>query len=95
MRDAGGRGVGRGGSAETALNWDGQSPPAVPRGGEPRARAPAPPDVRETVPMEFSGMWVVLFALPVVAIVVIIGFARYQASEVQQDERDDRPPADD
>ncbi|WP_181874351.1 hypothetical protein [Marinitenerispora sediminis] len=31
--------------------------------------------------------WVLMFGLPVVAIIVIIGFAVYQASPVTQDER--------
>ena len=35
--------------------------------------------------------WVVLFGLPLLAIVVIILLASYQASGVQQDERDDAP----
>ncbi|GAA1452795.1 hypothetical protein [Nocardiopsis tropica] len=35
--------------------------------------------------------WVVLFGLPVLAIVAIVMLASYQASGVQQDERDDAP----
>ena len=35
--------------------------------------------------------WVVLFGLPVLAIVVIILLAAYQASGVQKDGRDDKP----
>lgn len=35
--------------------------------------------------------WVVLFGLPVLAIVVIILLATYQASGVQKDGRDDAP----
>lgn len=35
--------------------------------------------------------WVVLFGLPVLAIVVIILLATYQASGVQKDDRDDEP----
>ncbi|MFC7327393.1 hypothetical protein [Marinactinospora rubrisoli] len=31
--------------------------------------------------------WLLMFGLPVVAIIVIIGFAVYQASPVTQDER--------
>ncbi|MFC4564801.1 hypothetical protein ACFO4E_23325 [Nocardiopsis mangrovi] len=38
-----------------------------------------------------STIWVIMFGVPIIAIVVIIGFARYQSSEVQSDERDDRP----
>ncbi|MDA2807436.1 MULTISPECIES: hypothetical protein [Nocardiopsis] len=41
--------------------------------------------------MDMNVVWGVLFGLPILAIIVIIGFARYQASEVQQDGRDDRP----
>ncbi|GAB3497477.1 hypothetical protein [Nocardiopsis coralliicola] len=41
--------------------------------------------------MDMTVVWVLLFALPVAAIAVIIGFARYQASEVQKDGRDDNP----
>ncbi|MDA8368475.1 MAG: hypothetical protein M0026_01220 [Nocardiopsaceae bacterium] len=41
--------------------------------------------------MEFSAVWVVLYALPVVVIIAIIGFAYYQSSEVRQDGRDDQP----
>ncbi|WP_017540595.1 hypothetical protein [Nocardiopsis baichengensis] len=43
--------------------------------------------------MDMTVVWVVLFGLPVLAIIVIVGFARYQASEVQEDGRDDRPEA--
>ncbi|NYE46723.1 hypothetical protein HDA32_001843 [Spinactinospora alkalitolerans] len=35
--------------------------------------------------------WVLMFGLPLVAIIVIIAFARYQSSPVNKDERDDRP----
>ncbi|MGI5121309.1 hypothetical protein ACQEU5_17530 [Marinactinospora thermotolerans] len=38
--------------------------------------------------------WVLLFGVPLVAIVVIIGFARYQASPVLNDERE-KPQDDD
>lgn len=38
--------------------------------------------------------WVLFFGIPLVAIVVIIGFARYQASPVARDDRDDRPDED-
>ncbi|WP_017623545.1 hypothetical protein [Nocardiopsis chromatogenes] len=41
--------------------------------------------------MDMNVVWGVLFGLPILAIIVIIGFARYQSSEVQQDGRDDRP----
>jgi hypothetical protein len=43
------------------------------------------------VKMDFSMTWVVLFGLPLLAIGAIIAFARYHASEVQQDGRDDEP----
>ncbi|WP_461001702.1 hypothetical protein [Streptomonospora sediminis] len=37
-----------------------------------------------------STSWVIaLFALPIVAIIVIVAFALYHSSEVQQDGRDD------
>ncbi|PSK82595.1 hypothetical protein CLV63_1427 [Murinocardiopsis flavida] len=36
-------------------------------------------------------IWLLFFGAPLVAILVIIGFARYQASPVERDERDDRP----
>ncbi|MBE2999617.1 hypothetical protein IDM40_12990 [Nocardiopsis sp. HNM0947] len=38
--------------------------------------------------------WVVLFGLPILAIVAIILLAAYQASGVQQDGRDDTPDDD-
>lgn len=38
--------------------------------------------------------WVVLFGLPILAIVAIILLATYQASGVQQDDRDDTPDDD-
>jgi hypothetical protein len=38
--------------------------------------------------------WVALFGLPVLAIVVIVLLASYQASGVQQDGRDDVPDED-
>ncbi|WP_197285934.1 hypothetical protein [Nocardiopsis sp. NRRL B-16309] len=38
--------------------------------------------------------WVVLFGLPLAAIGVIVALAAYQASGVQQDERDDMPDDD-
>ncbi|MFW5419231.1 hypothetical protein J0910_21670 [Nocardiopsis sp. CNT-189] len=41
--------------------------------------------------MDMTLVWVLMFGLPIAAIAVIIGFARYQASEVQKDGRDDRP----
>ncbi|GLU49061.1 hypothetical protein Nans01_34120 [Nocardiopsis ansamitocini] len=34
-------------------------------------------------------MYLLMFGLPIVAIIVIIGFARYQASPVERDERED------
>lgn len=40
---------------------------------------------------ESTMFWVVLFGLPVLAIVVIILLAAYQASGVQKDGRDDKP----
>ncbi|WP_187347161.1 hypothetical protein [Nocardiopsis sp. CNR-923] len=39
-------------------------------------------------------IWVILFGLPILAIVVIIALATYQASGVQQDGRDDAPDGD-
>ncbi|WP_285731303.1 hypothetical protein [Nocardiopsis sp. ATB16-24] len=41
-----------------------------------------------------TAFWVVLFGLPILAIVVIILLASYQASGVQQDGRDDMPEED-
>ncbi|WP_201294751.1 MULTISPECIES: hypothetical protein [unclassified Nocardiopsis] len=41
-----------------------------------------------------TAFWVALFGLPVLAIVVIILLASYQASGVQQDGRDDAPEDD-
>ncbi|WP_017588520.1 hypothetical protein [Nocardiopsis ganjiahuensis] len=41
-----------------------------------------------------TAFWVVLFGLPILAIVVIILLATYQASGVQQDGRDDAPDDD-
>ncbi len=41
-----------------------------------------------------TAFWVALFGLPVVAIVVIVLLASYQASGVQQDGRDDAPDED-
>lgn len=38
-----------------------------------------------------STTWVILFALPIIAIIAIIAFARYHSSDVQQDGRDDMP----
>lgn len=43
--------------------------------------------------MDSTMMWTVLFGLPILAIVTIIGFARYHASEVEEDGRDDKPDA--
>ncbi|MDT0303002.1 hypothetical protein [Streptomonospora wellingtoniae] len=36
-----------------------------------------------------STFWVILFALPIIAIVVIVLFASYHSSEVRKDVRDD------
>ncbi|GAA1779649.1 MULTISPECIES: hypothetical protein [Streptomonospora] len=36
-----------------------------------------------------STIWVILFALPIIAIVVIVLFALYHSSEVRKDVRDD------
>ncbi|WP_255430174.1 hypothetical protein [Streptomonospora sp. PA3] len=33
--------------------------------------------------------WVILFALPIIAIVLIVAFALYHSSEVRKDGRDD------
>lgn len=41
-----------------------------------------------------TAFWVALFGLPVLAIVVIVLLASYQASGVQQDGRDDAPDED-
>ncbi|MFE1168099.1 hypothetical protein [Nocardiopsis sp. NPDC058789] len=41
-----------------------------------------------------TAFWVLLFALPILAIVAIILLATYQASGVQQDGRDDAPDDD-
>lgn len=41
--------------------------------------------------MNSTLVWSVMFGLPIIAIIVIIAFARYQASGVQQDGRDDAP----
>ncbi|WP_017535359.1 hypothetical protein [Nocardiopsis alba] len=41
-----------------------------------------------------TAFWVVLFGLPIVAIVAIILLAAYQASGVQEDGRDDAPDDD-
>ncbi|MEU3017645.1 MULTISPECIES: hypothetical protein [unclassified Nocardiopsis] len=41
-----------------------------------------------------TAFWVVLFGLPILAIVAIILLATYQASGVQQDGRDDAPDDD-
>lgn len=43
---------------------------------------------------ESTAFWVALFGLPILAIVVIVLLATYQASGVQQDERDDAPDED-
>jgi uncharacterized membrane protein YdfJ with MMPL/SSD domain len=43
---------------------------------------------------ESSAFWVILFGLPILAIVAIILLATYQASGVQQDGRDDVPEDD-
>ncbi|WP_393916277.1 hypothetical protein [Halostreptopolyspora alba] len=43
--------------------------------------------------MESSTLWAVLFGLPFIAIIAIIAFARYHASEVEEDGRDDKPDA--
>ncbi|WP_156184782.1 hypothetical protein [Allosalinactinospora lopnorensis] len=45
------------------------------------------------VKMDSSVTWMILFGLPLLAIGAIIAFARYHASEVQQDGRDDDPKA--
>lgn len=42
----------------------------------------------ESVSMS-STVYLLMFGLPVVAIIAIIGFARYQASPVEQDEREE------
>lgn len=44
--------------------------------------------------MDSTAVWVVLFGLPILAIVAIILLAMYQASGVQQDGRDDAPDDD-
>lgn len=45
---------------------------------------------RVPVRAALSTTWVIaLFALPIVAIIVIVAFALYHSSEVQQDGRDD------
>jgi len=36
-----------------------------------------------------STTWVILFALPIIAIIVIVAFALYHSSEVRKDDRDD------
>ncbi|TDQ49552.1 hypothetical protein [Actinorugispora endophytica] len=36
-----------------------------------------------------STVYLLMFGLPVVAIIVIIGFARYQSSPVEHDEREE------
>ncbi|MFC3997747.1 hypothetical protein ACFOVU_17570 [Nocardiopsis sediminis] len=41
--------------------------------------------------MDSSTIWVIMFGVPIIAIVVIIGFALHHSSEVREDERDDRP----
>ncbi|WP_274518772.1 hypothetical protein [Streptomonospora alba] len=33
--------------------------------------------------------WVILFALPIIAIIAIVAFAAYHSSEVRKDGRDD------
>ncbi|GAA4910921.1 hypothetical protein [Streptomonospora salina] len=34
-------------------------------------------------------IWVILFALPIIAIIVIVAFAGYHSSDVRNDGRDD------
>ncbi|TQN31437.1 hypothetical protein FHX37_1341 [Haloactinospora alba] len=41
--------------------------------------------------MDSSVAWMALFGLPIAAILVIVGFAWYHMTEVEQDDRDDVP----
>lgn len=41
--------------------------------------------------LDSTAFWVVLFGLPILAIVAIVLLATYQASAVQEDGRDDAP----
>ncbi|MDE3723901.1 MULTISPECIES: hypothetical protein [Nocardiopsis] len=41
--------------------------------------------------LDSTGFWVILFGLPIMAIVAIVLLATYQASGVQEDGRDDAP----
>lgn len=51
---------------------------------------PFPPASRVSVKAALSTTtWVILFALPIIAIIAIVAFAAYHSSEVRKDGRDD------